>query len=333
MNAQDQNERGTRATLAEWASLHTHLLWIYDGPFEPHGQGEVTAHDLTAWLLRRGSVKVTSDGQSWTAHEDEWFFPPPGRRRQEFSANARIVSVRFRAKWPTGEDFYRAGLGLAVPSKQHPELLRAALPLVRLVSANLPKATVDLMQAPADVGLHARLQMLYARWFAAIIGVFAHHGVEPTRMGRIDSRLLQAVARLDKQPLSAPLSEAELAAMAKISVSQLNRLFRRQFGVSSKGYFERRRYHYALSALENSPATIKEITFSLGFSSLQHFSAWFRKRHGVSPRHFRGALPAGMRKRYNFPPGADNRPKLREAQGKGYLAANEAQNDEFFPVQ
>lgn len=293
MKAPDQNERGTRATLAEWASLHTHLLWIYDGPFDPHGQGEVTAHDLTAWLLRRGRVKVTLEGQSWTANEGQWFFPPPGRRRQEFSANARIVSVRFRAKWPTGEDFYRAGLGLAVSAKQHKELLRVALPLVRLVSANFPETTIDLMQGPADVGLHAHLQMLYARWFAAVIGVFAHHGIEPTRMGRIDARLLRAVTRLDKQPLSASISEAELAATAKIGVSQLNRLFRRQFGVSSKGYFERRRYHYALSALENSSATIKEITFSLGFSSLQHFSAWFRKRHGVSPRHFRGALLVG----------------------------------------
>jgi len=287
MRDSSQTAEVHRVALAEWANLHTHLLWIYDGVFDPSGQGDVTAHDLTAWLLRRGQVKVAMNGRCWSAQTGEWLFLPPGKRRQEFSPEARILSVRFRAKWPTGEDFYQMGLGLALPAKRHPELLRAAMPLVRTVSRNFQATTVDLMQAPADLGLHARLQTLYAAWFEAVVGVFGRHGILPARMGRIDPRLLQAVRRLDRQPLSEPISERDLAALAGLSVSQMNRLFLRQFGVSSRGYFERRRYQHALVALEVSSAAIKEIAFDLGFSSLPHFSTWFRKRHGVSPRRFR----------------------------------------------
>lgn len=279
--------------LAEWACLHTHLVWIYDGTVEPHGQGDVVAYDLTAWLLRKGQVKIRQDGQSWSATAGEWIFLSPGARHQEFSADARIVSVRFRAKWPTGEDFYQAGLGLTFPAQRHPELLRAAMPLARLVRQNFPRTTVDLMQAPASLDLHARLQTRYAIWFETVVTLLGRGGVEPTRMGRIDSRLLQAVRRLDQQPISTPLSETELAATARLSVSQLNRLFHRQFGLSSRGYFERRRYQHALAVLESSPATVKEIAYGLGFSSLPHFSAWFRKRHGMPPRHFRTAAAAG----------------------------------------
>lgn len=277
----------SRIPLAEWANLHTHLLWIYEG--EPAVRGDSLAFDLTAWLMQRGAVRVRAQGQSWSARAGEWIFPPAGERSQEFSADARLLSVRFRAQWPTGEDFYRTGLGLVLPAASAPELRRAAQPLLRLVVRNFPRTTNDLMQVPAPLPLHARLQTLYANWFETIVAVFARHGVEPTRMGRIDPRLLQAVRRLDKQPLAAPLPEADLAATAHLSVSQLNRLFQRQFGVSSRGYFERRRHRHAQAMLAGTAATVKEVAFELGFSSLPHFSAWFRRRHGLPPREFQRA--------------------------------------------
>lgn len=48
-----------RASLAEWASLHAHLVWVYDGAVSPQGRsGRVSAFDLTAWLIREGRVVV-----------------------------------------------------------------------------------------------------------------------------------------------------------------------------------------------------------------------------------------------------------------------------------
>jgi AraC-like DNA-binding protein len=77
-----------------------------------------------------------------------------------------------------------------------------------------------------------------------------------------------------------------------LSVSQINRLFLRQFRVSSHGYFERRRQAYAIAALQSSARTVKEVAYELGFSSLPHFSAWAKRRLGHSPRVFRTRSPA-----------------------------------------
>jgi AraC-like DNA-binding protein len=49
--------------------------------------------------------------------------------------------------------------------------------------------------------------------------------------------------------------------------------------------------------LGGTSATVKEVAFELGFSSLSHFSAWFRRQHGLPPREFRltSAQTPGLR--------------------------------------
>jgi AraC-like DNA-binding protein len=277
-----------RVPLAEWAGLHAHLIWVYDGPVSVQGRrGKVSAFDLTAWLMRQGQVEVRLGANTWRAGAGEWLFPPPGERWQDFSADARILSVRFRAKWPTGEDLLPANLGMRIPAARCPDLLRAAAPLARFVEGNFPNAETDLMQAPATLADYLRLQTLFSRWLETAITVLTGEGVVPAHMGKIDGRLLSAVRRLERQSLASPVSESTLARSVGLSVSQLNRLFLRQFGVSSRGYFDRRRHRHALAALEESSRGAKEIASDLGFSSAPHFSAWFRRKEGVPPRRFR----------------------------------------------
>ena len=277
-----------RVPLAEWAGLHAHLIWVYDGPVSVQGRrGKVSAFDLTAWLIRQGRVDVRLGAHAWRAGPGEWLFPPPGERWQNFSADARILSVRFRAKWSTGEDLLPANVGLRIAAARCPDLLRAAAPLARFVEGNFPNAETDLMQAPAALADYLRLQTLFSRWLETAITVLTGEGVVPAHMGKIDDRLLSAVRQLERQPLASPVSETALARSVGLSVSQLNRLFLRQFGVSSRGYFDRRRHRHALAALEESARGAKEIASELGFSSAPHFSAWFRRKQGVPPRKFR----------------------------------------------
>jgi AraC-like DNA-binding protein len=92
---------------------------------------------------------------------------------------------------------------------------------------------------------------------------------------------------IERKGLATTISERALAEEVGLSISQLARLFQRQFGVSARAYGEKQRHEHALAALQGSPQTIKEIAFRLGFSSLPHFSAWFRRRHGISPRAMR----------------------------------------------
>jgi AraC-like DNA-binding protein len=278
-----------RIPFTEWANLHAYVIWIYDGRVEPRWRtGVVESPHLTAWLVRKGSVKARADARTLRAVAGQWMFPPSGNLWREFSDDAVILSVRFRASWPTGEDLFTDGLGLVFPAKDHPELERAARPLARFAATNFPHGYRFLPEEPATLAQHLRLQALFARWLDVSVNALTEQGLTPSRMGRIDPRLLKAVHIIDRRALSAPFAERELAREVGLSLSQLERLFTRQFGVSPRGYCDKRRHEHAIAALQSSAQTVKEIAFQLGFSSLPHFSGWFRRRHGVSPREFRG---------------------------------------------
>ena len=74
-----------RASLAEWASLHAHLVWVYDGAVSPQGRsGRVSAFDLTAWLIREGRVVVKLGERTWRSGPNEWLFPRPANAGRIF---------------------------------------------------------------------------------------------------------------------------------------------------------------------------------------------------------------------------------------------------------
>lgn len=274
--------------LAEWAYLHAHLIWIYDGPVDPEGRsGSVAAPHLTAWLLRAGSVELRVANRRFNVREGEWIFPPAGQVWRSFSEDARILSVRFRASWPGGEELFSDGLGVRLAAAEYPELERAARPLAAFVRHEFPHPDTHLLNTLATLSTHLHLQALFARWLDVCVSVLTRAGLVPSRMGHIDSRVLRAAQLIERHNLVTPFLEGDLARQLGLSVSQLNRLFARQFGVSSRGYFERRRREYALAALQGSARSIKEVAFELGFSSLPHFSAWSKQRLGRSPRAMR----------------------------------------------
>lgn len=274
--------------LAEWAHLHAHLIWIYDGPVNPTGRsGQREAPHLTAWLLRAGEVELRVRNIKLRARAGAWLFPPAGKVWRRFSEDARILSVRYRASWPSGEELFSDGLGVSLPARDYPELERTAKPLASFVKKQFPNPDVNLLNAPATLETHLRLQKLFAAWLDASVSALSRAGLVPARMGHIDARLLRAVQLIERHNLATPFAERALADRIGLSVSQLNRLFHHQFGVSSHGYYERRRREYAIAALRGSSRTVKEVAYELGFSSLPHFSAWARRKLGEAPRGFR----------------------------------------------
>ncbi|WP_438480815.1 helix-turn-helix transcriptional regulator [Oleiharenicola lentus] len=274
--------------LAEWAHLHAHLIWIYDGPVSAFGRtGQREAPHLTAWLLRAGEVELKVRNLHLTACAGEWLFPPAGKVWRRFSEDARILSVRYRASWPSGEELFSDGLGVSLRAKEYPELERAARPLAQFVKKQFPKPDTHLLAAPATLETHLRLQKLFAAWLDASVSALGRAGLVPARMGHIDARLLRAVQLVERHNLATLFAERALADEIGLSVSQLNRLFLHQFGVSSHGYYDRRRREYAIAALRGSSRTVKEVAYELGFSSLPHFSAWAKRRLGHAPRAYR----------------------------------------------
>jgi AraC-like DNA-binding protein len=157
------------------------------------------------------------------------------------------------------------------------------------VGRQFPNPNRLLLESNGTLAAHLRLQALFAVWLDAFAQAALKHGIVPMRVGKIDPRILRAAKAIDSHNLNTPFSESVVAEQVDLSVSQLNRLFYKQFNVSSRGYYERRRTERALAWLQGSSRSIKEIAFDLGFSSLPHFCAWAKNRLGDTASKVRTA--------------------------------------------
>jgi len=95
-----------------------------------------------------------------------------------------------------------------------------------------------------------------------------------------------AIEHIDRN-LSRTLSSGHLAAVAGLSQTHFNRLFRRHVGISPKQFHTRHKMEWAEHLLTESKLSVKEVAATLGYDDPLYFSSQFRKHAGVSPRHFR----------------------------------------------
>ena len=83
--------------------------------------------------------------------------------------------------------------------------------------------------------------------------------------------------------LSKDLSIKEIAKNANTSKSVLYRNFRSGFGCTVSEYVNKKRIERAIDLMENTDASIEEISQNTGFSSAAYFSRTFKNRMGISP--------------------------------------------------
>jgi AraC-like DNA-binding protein len=86
--------------------------------------------------------------------------------------------------------------------------------------------------------------------------------------------------------MDAAPSLPELAAIAGINEFKLKTGFRELFNNSVFGYLAEVRLQMACTALKQKKKSVTQIAFQLGYASIQHFSAAFKKKYGVSPAAF-----------------------------------------------
>lgn len=72
-----------------------------------------------------------------------------------------------------------------------------------------------------------------------------------------------------------------------VSVSQLNRIARRETGLTVQGLLERRLMEVARRDLVFTPTPVSAIALSLGFADPAYFNRFFRKKTGLTPGGYR----------------------------------------------
>jgi AraC family transcriptional regulator len=101
---------------------------------------------------------------------------------------------------------------------------------------------------------------------------------------------VQAVQRHIDAHLGDDLDLATLAALAHTSPFHFSRLFRAVTGLPPHRYLRRARLERAEQLLTDGDATITAIANQVGFSSVSHFIAAFRRHTGLTPGQYRVAL-------------------------------------------
>lgn len=191
------------------------------------------------------------------------------------------------------------------------ELLVVAIPLAALTPL-LDAASVplnDLAPLHADTHRDALIQHLCLRLFdeaagdSPLGGLFADHAVATLvgalarlaglRIGEGARPLTAAPVRraLDylNDNLAGPVSLADLAAVARVSVFHFARQFRDAVGEPPHRYVIRRRVERAMDLIREGKLSLAQVAAAVGFADQSHLSRHFTRLAGVTPREFRQA--------------------------------------------
>lgn len=155
--------------------------------------------------------------------------------------------------------------------------------------------TAGGLMAWLDLGLH-----LSGRWYGpSIVSKLSRHLlVDPAgraqrhyssfRPNRAhgNSGILSAQRHME-QHLARPLVSADLAKIARMSLRSFTRHFDRATGYTPAAYLQSLRIEKARNRLEQSNATVAEISWAVGYTDLPAFSRAFKSVTGLTPGAYR----------------------------------------------
>jgi AraC-like DNA-binding protein len=122
----------------------------------------------------------------------------------------------------------------------------------------------------------------------AVIGVAGirrphdHTGTAPGEYARLTPAVEHVLRHYPE-----PISVAELADLANLSVSQFQREFRRLFGTGPQGYVQNVRLQAARRALEETADALGTIAAACGFYDQSYFVKRFKAATGLRPLEYR----------------------------------------------
>lgn len=117
---------------------------------------------------------------------------------------------------------------------------------------------------------------------AGILQPFGHAGHAPDEYRRLTPALEYVVANYRR-----PLAVSDLARRADLSASQLQREFRRLFGMTVGDYILRLRLLMARRRLRATTDAVGRIATECGFYDQAHFTRAFKKHTGQTPLEYR----------------------------------------------
>ena len=292
----------TRCALHDWESLRTELAFIYESEI-PAGKADRTGgreREFSAWLVRRGHAWIESDGEKAEARAGQWLICFGQQVKQRFEPDTRLLSLRVLQSWPDGSALFGEGSVTVLDAAKNPQLERHARRLLSLTEKlgwnednERDMRTVFHWRNQMDYLTYMDYQRHLQAWQVSLSRALVDAGRKVHVPESSDPRLARALQVIDGQQPGAVYPENELARVSGLSTGRLNRLCAQAYGFTVHQYWERRRLERARISLAAQSMPIKQVAFELGFSQLSHFSAWFKRHTGASPRAFQKRGGAG----------------------------------------
>lgn len=218
--------------------------------------------------VREGTVSFVQDGRSYSVGPGQVYLLRRG------------VSHRYAADRPGPlRKYYVALEGTLLESL----LLATELDTCDYTVPDSPERVVQLFQRIMELMQHK------PAGFALELSTLAYRllvELSSSRSRRYPEPVRAAIEFID-QNLTRPLTTADICAVAGLSQTHFNRLFRQHVGLSPKQFFIRHKLAWAEHLLTQSHFSIKEIAATLGYEDPLYFSSQFRSHVGVSPKQYR----------------------------------------------
>ncbi|HEY2522627.1 MAG TPA: helix-turn-helix transcriptional regulator [Streptosporangiaceae bacterium] len=262
------------ASLMHWTSFD------YDADCSPTGE-------LVGTLCHAGTATATTAGEDVRFGPGDGFMPPPERpyrvnMRQNMLTLVRVprsiagelaeqhtglpaAKLRFEAMAPV------SGSAQAFWSRTMTLICR------QLIGSGATRLTPLMAQEMTRIGAAALLETFPN---TAMIHDTGGPGRFPPAAARRAAEFIEACA-------DQPLTAADIAAQAGVTLRALQYAFRRHYGTTPTGYLRRVRLERAHTELrEADPAsglTVAEVARKWGWLSASHFTAVYRRQYGQLP--------------------------------------------------
>lgn len=270
-----------------WKELEMALVRFYEGPPQDR-RGHFYGTLLTAWHLLKGSVEVSVDDESIQAKTGDWVMRTPGSRMHDFSPDAVILCIHYFVRDRHNAAQWRGPKLTAFPEDKALANAVETISQSHLLQTMRRQRITNPTLVSCDLGAFLSYREQEFALFRIILERLAQAGITFNAPEIHDDRVRASLLELMKvTSFQEPFSRAKHAAAHGLSPSRLDRLWHDDLGMTPTQFWEKKRLEQVQSLLVHADTPIKEISYRMGFTHLSHFSLWFKKQLGESPRSFR----------------------------------------------
>jgi AraC family transcriptional regulator len=186
-------------------------------------------------------------------------------------------------------DFFQVELGNELVRRAAGAAADVDLPC--LFSFSDPVCRELLLSMVAEAQAHGPAARMYVESAAIVLAQrllsLKGRAVGPTPRPGLPPAVLRRAKEFLHEEMNRNPGVTELSAAVGMNVDHFSRMFKRSTGLAPHQYVGNMRLERAKRLLADGRAPIIEIAYEVGYANPSQFSAFFRKRTGLSPSEFR----------------------------------------------